>query len=79
MTWEDYEYVRLFGPMAAGPIDDHMSNLIIAQLMYLESENPETPVSLLIQQTPVKASGLNLSYERPEAEVCSTFADQHVH
>ena len=34
----------------AGPIDDHMSNLIIAQLMYLESENPETPVGMLIQE-----------------------------
>jgi ATP-dependent Clp protease protease subunit len=29
----------------AGGIDDHLSNLIIAQLLYLESENPETPVS----------------------------------
>ena len=28
----------------AGPVDDHMSNLIVAQLLYLESENPETPV-----------------------------------
>ena len=51
-TCQAYEYVRLLSYMAAGPIDDHMSNLIIAQLMYLESENPETPVSLLIQQTP---------------------------
>ena len=30
--------------MLNGPIDDHMSNLIIAQMLYLESENPETPV-----------------------------------
>jgi ATP-dependent Clp protease protease subunit len=28
-----------------GPIDDHMSNLIVAQLLFLESENPEKPVS----------------------------------
>ncbi|CAL5221399.1 g3583 [Coccomyxa viridis] len=34
--------------MLNGPIDDHMSNLIIAQLMYLESENPETPISMYI-------------------------------
>jgi len=27
-----------------GPIDDHMSNLIVAQLLFLESENPEKPV-----------------------------------
>lgn len=30
--------------MCVGAIDDHMSNLIVAQLLYLESENPETPV-----------------------------------
>lgn len=27
-----------------GPIDDHMSNLIVAQLLFLESENPEKKV-----------------------------------
>ena len=27
-----------------GAIDDHMSNLVVAQLLYLESENPEKPV-----------------------------------
>ena len=27
-----------------GPIDDHMSNLVVAQLLYLESENPEKAV-----------------------------------
>ncbi|EFN56134.1 hypothetical protein CHLNCDRAFT_56121 [Chlorella variabilis] len=31
-----------------GPIDDHLSNLIVAQLLYLESENPEKPISLYI-------------------------------
>ncbi|PSC73393.1 ATP-dependent Clp protease proteolytic subunit [Micractinium conductrix] len=31
-----------------GPIDDHMSNLVVAQLLYLESENPEKPISLYI-------------------------------
>ena len=30
-----------------GPIDDHTSNLIVAQLLFLESENPEKPVRLL--------------------------------
>ena len=28
-----------------GPIDDHTSSLVVAQLLYLESENPEKPVS----------------------------------
>ena len=27
-----------------GPIDDHMSNLVVAQLLFLESENPEKKV-----------------------------------
>ena len=27
-----------------GPIDDHISNLIVAQLLFLESESPEKPV-----------------------------------
>jgi ATP-dependent Clp protease protease subunit len=29
-----------------GPIDDHSANLVVAQLLYLESENPEKPVRL---------------------------------
>ena len=28
-----------------GTIDEHTSNLVVAQLLYLESENPEKPVS----------------------------------
>jgi ATP-dependent Clp protease protease subunit len=31
-----------------GEIEDHMSNLIVAQLLFLESENPEKPISLYI-------------------------------
>jgi ATP-dependent Clp protease, protease subunit len=27
-----------------GPIDDHTSNLVVAQLLFLESENPEKSV-----------------------------------
>ena len=33
---------------AVGPIEDHMANLIIAQMLFLESENPEKDVSLYI-------------------------------
>jgi ATP-dependent protease ClpP protease subunit len=32
-----------------GPIDDHVGNLIVAQLLFLESENPERPVSLRVR------------------------------
>ncbi|KAI3426189.1 hypothetical protein D9Q98_008566 [Chlorella vulgaris] len=31
-----------------GPIDDHMSNLVVAQLLYLESENPEKAIHMYI-------------------------------
>ena len=31
-----------------GPVDDHMANLVVAQLLYLESENPDTDISLYI-------------------------------
>lgn len=31
-----------------GPIEDHMSSLIIAQLLFLESENPEKEISIYI-------------------------------
>ena len=31
-----------------GPIDDHMANLIIAQLLFLQSEDPKKEISLYI-------------------------------
>ena len=31
-----------------GPIEDNMSSLIIAQLLFLESENPEKDISMYI-------------------------------
>jgi ATP-dependent Clp protease protease subunit len=31
-----------------GPVDDHVANLVIAQLLFLESENPEKDISLYI-------------------------------
>ena len=31
-----------------GPIDDHMANLVVAQLLFLEAENPEKDISLYI-------------------------------
>lgn len=34
--------------MLNGPVEDHMSNTIVAQLLYLESENPDADISLFI-------------------------------
>ena len=31
-----------------GPVEDHMANLIVAQLLFLEAENPEKDISLYI-------------------------------
>jgi ATP-dependent Clp protease protease subunit len=31
-----------------GPVDDHVANLIVAQLLYLESENPDKDINLYI-------------------------------
>jgi len=31
-----------------GPVDDHMANLIVAQLLFLESENPDKDINLYI-------------------------------
>ncbi len=34
--------------MLNGPIEDHMANLVVAQLLFLESENPDKGISLFI-------------------------------
>ncbi|WP_313645575.1 ATP-dependent Clp endopeptidase proteolytic subunit ClpP [Stenotrophomonas sp.] len=31
-----------------GPIDDHMANLVVAQLLFLEADNPEKDISIYI-------------------------------
>jgi ATP-dependent Clp protease protease subunit len=31
-----------------GPVEDHMANLVVAQLLYLESENPDKDISIYI-------------------------------
>ena len=34
--------------MLNGPVEDHMANLIVAQLLYLESENPDKTINMYI-------------------------------
>ena len=34
--------------MLNGPVEDHMANLIVAQLLFLESENPDKEISMFI-------------------------------
>src|SRR3954451_6014583 len=33
---------------AVGPVDDYMANVIVAQMLFLESENPDKDISLYI-------------------------------
>ena len=32
-----------------GPIEDHMANLVVAQLLFLEAENPEKDINIYIK------------------------------
>lgn len=44
-----------------GPIEDHMANLIVAQLLFLESENPEKDIALYINSPGgVVSAGLSI-------------------
>ena len=44
-----------------GPVEDHMANLIVAQLLFLESENPEKDIHLYINSPGgVITSGLSI-------------------
>ncbi|MCY4050068.1 MAG: ATP-dependent Clp endopeptidase proteolytic subunit ClpP [Gammaproteobacteria bacterium] len=59
-----------------GTVNDHMANLIIAQLLFLESENPEKDISLYINSPGgVVSSGLavydTMQFVRPDiSTVC---------
>ncbi len=75
-----------------GPIDDHMSNLVVAQLLYLESENPEksvrTSASISKHALGERIRGQGCGRRSGDAAetlvscdqacVCG-YADQHVH
>jgi ATP-dependent Clp protease protease subunit len=44
-----------------GPVEDHMANLVVAQLLVLESENPEKDISLYINSPGgVVSAGLSI-------------------
>ncbi|MDF1586890.1 ATP-dependent Clp endopeptidase proteolytic subunit ClpP [Geminicoccaceae bacterium 1502E] len=59
-----------------GPIDDHIASLVTAQLLFLESENPEKDISLYINSPGgIVTSGLaiydTMQYIRPDvATIC---------
>ena len=43
-----------------GPIDDNLSNLIVAQLLFLESEDPKADISLYINSPGSVTAGLSI-------------------
>ena len=54
-----------------GPIDDHVANVIVAQMLFLEAENPEKDISLYINSpggvvTAGMASYDTMQYIRPD-------------
>ena len=36
------------GSSLVGPVEDHMANLVVAQMLFLESENPDKDIHLYI-------------------------------
>ncbi len=60
-----------------GPIDDHVANIVVAQLLFLESENPEKDISLYINSPGgVVTSGLaiydTMQFIRPDVSTVCT-------
>lgn len=59
-----------------GPLDDDMANLIIAQLLFLEAEDPEKDINLYVNSpggslTPALAIYDTMQYVRPDvATIC---------
>ena len=48
-----------------GPIEDHMANLVVAQLLFLEAENPEKDINIYIN-SPGGSVTSGMSYIKPD-------------
>ena len=48
-----------------GPVDDYMANIVVAQMLFLESENPEKDIALS------RTSARSASARRPAWARCS--------
>ena len=60
-----------------GPIEDHMANLVVAQLLFLESENPDKDIHLYINSPGGSVtSGMSIDGRgRRQAFLFAPFAD----
>ncbi|MFN2485947.1 MAG: ATP-dependent Clp protease proteolytic subunit, partial [Acidimicrobiia bacterium] len=59
-------YSRLLGHRVVflgRPVDDELANLIVAQLLHLESENPEKPIALYINSPGGSADAMFAIYD----------------
>ena len=50
-----------------GPIDDFMANVVVAQMMFLESENPEKDIALYINSPGGSATAMFAIYDTMQA------------
>ena len=55
---------------AVGPVEDHMANLIVAQLLFLESENPDKDIHLYINSPGGSVTAGNASQLSDGASAC---------
>lgn len=65
--------------MLNGPVEDHMANIVVSQLLFLESENPERDITLYINSPGgVITSGMSIydtmQYIKPD--VCTVVMGQ---
>ena len=47
-SFDIFSFTKGESHFAVGPVEDNMANLIVAQLLFLESENPDKDISLYI-------------------------------
>ena len=50
-----------------GPIDDYIANIVVAQMLFLESENPEKDIALYINSPGGSATALFAIYDTMQA------------
>ncbi len=65
--------------MLNGPVEDHMANLIVSQLLFLESENPKGPITLYVNSPGgIITSGMSIydTMQYIEPDVCTVVMGQ---
>ena len=55
-----------------GPVEDYMANLVVAQLLFLESENPEKDIALYINSPGGSVSAGLMQFIKPDVSTICT-------